>query len=80
MRWGVVEGRAQETEKLHVEQGEEGGESPTSFGDGEATQWWIMVMLDDSGWWAVAGGHAERVKRNSMRNGLKAALTEERRQ
>jgi hypothetical protein len=50
MRWGVVEGRAQETEKLHVEQGEEGGESPTSFGDGEATQWWIMVMLDDSGW------------------------------
>jgi hypothetical protein len=50
MRWGVVEGRAQETEKLHVEQGEEGGESPTSFGNGEATQWWIMVMLDDSGW------------------------------
>jgi hypothetical protein len=50
MRWGVVAGRAPETEKLHVEQGEEGGESPTSSGDGEVARRWIMVMLNDSGW------------------------------
>jgi hypothetical protein len=89
MRWGVMTARAPKREKLPGGQGEVIGESLTSSGNSEAAWWRRTVMFDDGGRRAMAGGdggmvlqhrgaeRGARPKEKSIRNDLRAALTEE---